>query len=131
MPNLTIPVIVKHCTIAIYRTGKIQATSRKDRFTQCLKIARSRLAQYGFVILNGDNVTDAIGLTGKGRRGEAKHQSEGRSKTVLFDTLYDLFDLEGTKAKAKEESKKAAKKKAQDRRIENKAKFTKKKQVLD
>ncbi len=131
MPNLQIPVIVKHCTVAIYRTAKLTASSKKDRFIQSFKIARSRLQEYGFVIIAGEDLTEAIGLTSKGRKGELRHQAEGRSKTVLFDTLYDLFDIDGKKEKAKWAAKKSAATQAQQRRIENKAKFTKKKQVLD
>lgn len=99
MPNIRIPHLVKHCTIAIYReSAGIESKTKKDRFIQCLKIARSRLAAYGFIVLSGESVTDPIGLTPKGRAREMKHRTEGRAKSLLFDTLYDGFDLDGLKA---------------------------------
>ncbi len=101
MPNLRIPNLVKHMTVAIYREGKISARSKKDKFLQCLAIAKSRCQQYGFVVLAGDKPDADIGLTAKGRARELKHRAEGRAKTVLFDTLYDLYDLDGAKAKAR------------------------------
>ena len=98
MPNLAIPVVVKHMTIAIYREGHITAKTPADRFKQCFMIAKARCAQYGLVSFSGASLTEAIALTPKGRSAELRHKSEGRSKTVLFDTLYDRFDLEGVRA---------------------------------
>jgi hypothetical protein len=98
MPNLTIPTLVKHMTVAIYREGKITAKTKKDRFKQCLQIAKSRCSQYGFVAFAGNSLTEAIALTPKGRAAELRHKAEGRAKTVFFDTLYDEFDLDGKRA---------------------------------
>ena len=126
MPNPRIPVLVKHMTIAILRDGSVHGRSRKDRFQQCFTIAKSRCQQYGFVTYEGASLSEAIGLTSKGRGQESKHLSEGRAKTVLFDTLYDLFDIDGTKAEA---AKKAQEKEAAvvaARQEENKAKYSKK-----
>jgi hypothetical protein len=95
MPNPRIPTLVKHMTIAIYREGKIRGKNQKDRFRQCFEIAKSRCVQYGFATVHGPFT---MGLTGKGRAAELRHKAEGRSKTVLFDTMYDQFDLEGKKA---------------------------------
>jgi hypothetical protein len=92
-----IPTIVKHMTVAIYREGKIPARTRKERFMQCLQIAKSRCAQYGFVVMQGNGIADAIALTPKGRKAELKHKREGGSKTVLFNTLFGQFDLDGKK----------------------------------
>lgn len=125
MPNLQIPVLVKHMAIAIYREGKISAKSRKDKFQQCLEIAKSRCQQYGFTISSGPALSDPIGLTSKGRAREAKHLSEGRAKTVLFDTLYDNFDIDGSKAKQREEEEKKEKAEEKAVREENKAMFSK------
>lgn len=108
MPNLTIPTLVKHMTVAIYREGKISAKTKKDRFKQCLQIAKSRCAQYGFVVFAGASLTEAIALTPKGRAAEQRHKAEGRAKTVLFDTLYSEFDLDGTRAALEEKTKPAA-----------------------
>jgi len=99
-PNLTIPAIVKHMTIAIYRDGKISAKTKADRFKQCFMIAKSRCRQYGFVTFVGDGLTEAIGLTPKGRKREMHHQTHKRSSLTLFDTLYDEFDIDGSKAAA-------------------------------
>jgi hypothetical protein len=126
VPNPRIPALVKHMTIAIYRDGKISGKSRKDRFEQCLQIAKSRCQQYGFVVFGGQSLSEAIGLTSKGRAAESKHLSEGRAKTVLFDTLYDNFDLDGLKALA---VRKAQEKEAETiaaRKEENTAKYSKK-----
>lgn len=125
MPNPRIPALVKHMTIAIYRTGKIHARSRKDKFEQCLKIAKSRCQQYGFVVYEGASLSEAIGLTSKGRQREAKHLTEGRAKTVLFDTLYDNFDIDGSKAKAREEEEKKISERTAELQLENEAKFSK------
>lgn len=108
MPNIRIPVLVKHCCIAIYREGKITARSQKDKFQQALKIAKAQMAKYGYIVLSGDKPSDPIGLTPKGRSAELRHKQEGRSKTVLFDTLYDKFDLEGLKEKAAKKTQEAA-----------------------
>jgi hypothetical protein len=126
MPNPRIPALVKHMTIAIYRDGKISGSTRKDRFSQCFEIAKSRCQQYGFTTSGGGDLSEAIGLTAKGRMREAKHLSEGRAKTVLFDTLYDDFDLDESKMETarklreKEAAVIAARKEA------NEAKYSKK-----
>lgn len=98
MPNIRIPNIVKHCCVAIYREGNISAKSDKDRFQQCLKIAKSRLAEYGYIVLAGERLTDDIGLTPKGRAAELRHKREGRAKSGLFDALYEKHDIDGSRA---------------------------------
>lgn len=109
MANLTIPTLVKHMTVAIYREGKITAKTKKDRFKQCLQIAKSRCAQYGFVVFSGASLTEAIALTPKGRTAEMRHKAEGRAKTVLFDTLYEEFDLDGSRAALEKKTQSTAK----------------------
>lgn len=108
MANFRIPNIVKHCCVAIYREGKISAKTKKDLFLQCFKIAKARLTQYGFIVVTGDSPTASIGLTPKGRAAELRHKREGRAKTLLFDTLYDGFDLDGTKAAEAKKQQEAA-----------------------
>lgn len=108
MPNIRIPNIVKHCCIAIYRDGGVSGRSPKDKFIQCFKIARSRLQQYGFIVASGEDLAAPIGLTPKGRTAEMKHKREGRAKTVLFDTLYDKFDIDGKKAAQEKKLREAA-----------------------
>ncbi len=105
-----IPDILKHCCIAIYREGGVASRSQKDRFKQSLTIARSRLAQYGFIVLAGESIDAPVGLTPKGRSAEQRHKREGRSKSVLFDTLYDKFDIDGHKAEEKKKAEAEAKK---------------------
>ena len=107
MPNPRIPALVKHMTIAIYREGKIHARTKKERFKQCLQIAKSRCAEYGMVVFGGEGLSEAISLTPKGRTAEMRHKSEGRSKTVLFDTLYEQFDIEGKKEAAAKKAQEA------------------------
>ncbi len=110
MPNPRIPALVKHMTIAIYREGKISARGPKDRFKKSFEIAKSRCQQYGFVTFAGQSLSEAIGMTSKGRKADMRHRTEGRAKTVLFDLLYDQFDIDGVKAAAakKEQEKEAA-----------------------
>jgi len=103
-----LPNLIKHATVAIFREGGITAKTQKDKFRQALLIARSRMAQYGFVILGGEKVTDPLHLTPKGKKREQKHRREGRAKSVLFDTLYEKYDIDGSKARAKKELEKAA-----------------------
>lgn len=109
---LRIPNIVKHTAIAIYREGKVSSRSRKDKFIQALKIAKARLAQYGFIVLSGDKPDDPIALTAKGRVREMHHKTEGRSKSVLFDTLFEKFDLDGSRAAAEKALEEKAQKAA-------------------
>lgn len=98
MPNVRIPDLVKHCAIAIMRDRNVRGKNKKDRFLQALAIAKSQLTKYGYITTTGDSPSSAIGLTSKGRVREAKHNREGIAKTVLFDTLYDQFDLDGSRA---------------------------------
>lgn len=100
MSPIRIPVLVKHTTIAIYKTGHIVAKTKEDRFRQALEIAKAQLERYGY-ITNGTKVDD-IGLTAKGRKRELKHRGEGAGKTTLFDTLYRQFDIGGDRAKEEE-----------------------------
>lgn len=109
MPNFRIPNIVKHCTIAIYRKGKVVGANKRDTFIQCFKIARHSLQQQGFIELGSESdLTAAIGLTPKGRGREAYHKREGRSKTLLFDILYDQADLDGSRARKERKAQEAA-----------------------
>jgi hypothetical protein len=126
MPNPAIPALVKHMTIAIYRKGKISAKNKKDRFEQCLKIAKSRCAQYGLTDSPGTSLSEAIGLTPAGRIAEMRHKTEGRQKTVLFDTLYDDFDIDGTKAAKEKTFRERLTEIILGKRDENKAKASKK-----
>jgi hypothetical protein len=103
MPNPRIPVLVKHMAVAIYRHGKIHGRDRKDKFKQSLQIAKSRCQEYGLVVCPMQSLAEDVALTMRGRSFEMKHKQEGRSKTVLFDTLYDEFDIDGKKEKEEKE----------------------------
>ena len=107
-PNFTIPALVKHMTIAIYRKGKITAKSRADLFKQCLMIAKTQCQRYGFVVFAGNGLDEPIGLTPKGRKREMHHQTHGRATIGLFDTLYDQFDIDGSKAAAAQKAQEQA-----------------------
>lgn len=98
-----IPNIVKHCALEIFHTGRISYSSRKDKFIQSLTIARSRLQEYGFILVSDGDLAGEISLTPKGRVGEMKHSMEGVAKSVMFDRLYRQFDIDGSDARKKEE----------------------------
>lgn len=98
MANFAIPNILKHCTVAVYRNGGYAARNEKERFERALKIAKSRLQEYGYLTLAGEDVDSPVTLTPKGRAREQKHRREGRAKSVLFDTLYAKFDIDGSRA---------------------------------
>ena len=129
MPNAKIPSLVKHMTIAIYRDGSIHGKNRKDIFEQCLEIAKSRCREYGFVSFSGQSLSEEVTLTSKGRKQDAKHRVEGRAKTVLFDTLYEDLDVEGTKAAEREKEAKKEKELIEKWKELNKAKFSKKERL--
>lgn len=105
-----LPDILKHNTIAIYRKPDIAATSLKDKFQQCLAIARARLAEYGFLVPLGEEIYDPVALTQKGIIAEMRHNREGREKTVLFDTLFRQYDIDGSRKREAEERDKKRRK---------------------
>ncbi len=125
-PNPRIPDVVKHMTIAIYRDGRIHAKSAKNKFEQCLQIAKSRCQQYGFVLFEGASLSEAVALTPKGRARDAKHAAEGRSKSVLFDTLYEKFDIDGARTAARKAAMEKEAEAVAQRQAENTAKYSKK-----
>jgi hypothetical protein len=88
------PILVKHCALAIYRSGDIKGTILQ-KVHQALLIARARLTEYGFLSKGSEKGgIETIKLTGKGLRREAYHQREkgGVEKTALWDQLYQLLE---------------------------------------
>lgn len=125
MPNIRIPDIVKHCTVAIYRKGRVVGANKRDTFIQCFKIAREMLQKQGYVQLTSlANLASAIALTSMGRAREMKHKREGRAKSILFDTLYDQFDIDGTKAAKARKAQEAAAQLVANRQDQAKAEKT-------
>lgn len=99
------PILVKHCALAIYKSGYCQAKGVK-KVQQALDIAVSRLTEYKFLWKNAGKVKpENIGLTAKGKAAEARHRREtgGGIKTAHWDALYTLMKLE-----AEEENKAGA-----------------------
>jgi hypothetical protein len=90
-----VPILVKHCTVAIFKEGKgVRGSTKQARFDSSLKIARARLEEYGF-LAKGSEKGDAndIQLTSKGRKKEALHRRERdrKRKEALFDKLFQAL----------------------------------------
>lgn len=93
MSLAAIPEILKHCVIAIYQDPKVGG-SGVTAFVRAMKIARSRLAEYGYLTEGSvDGDIENIRLTPKGVKRDAYHKKEGRYKSKLFDMLYTKFQL--------------------------------------
>lgn len=98
MPKNRVPILVKHCTVAIFKEGKgIQGSTKPERFKSSLAVARFRLVEYGY-LMKGSDKGDAndIRLTAKGRVKEVAHTRErgGRGKNTLFDKMYKWIEDE-------------------------------------
>lgn len=90
------PVLVKHCALAIYKSGYCKGVGVK-KVQQALDIAISRLTQYKFLWKNAGKVKpENIQLTAKGKAAEAVHRNEsgGGIKTAHWDALYTLMKFE-------------------------------------
>lgn len=90
------PVLVKHCALAIYKSGYCSGTE-VEKVQQALDIAVSRLVQYGFLWKNAGKVTpEKIKLRAKGKKAESRHRREkdGGLKTKQWNDLYKLIQEE-------------------------------------
>jgi hypothetical protein len=88
MPSTTVslPALLKHNTYAIYLT---LPGGPKERFLNAFAIARSRLAEYGYLTL--DSAFGSVGkikLTAKGKKRNNFHSNEGAAKNKRFDDMY-------------------------------------------
>lgn len=97
-----VPILVKHCTVAIFKEGTgVQGSTKQERFVSSLKIARKRLEEYGF-LAKGSEKGDAndIELTGKGRMSESLHRREkdAKRKNALFDKLFGIMKAQELEA---------------------------------
>jgi len=96
MPAKQIPVLVKHCALAIYKSGYCTGT-KVERVQEALDIAVSRLIQYGFLWKNSGKVTpEKIKLKSKGKTAENRHRRETGAlvKTQQWNVLYKLIQEE-------------------------------------
>lgn len=96
MPAKQMPVLVKHCALAIYKSGYCKGT-KVERVQQALDIAVSRLIEYGFLWKNAGKVApEKIKLTAKGMKAESRHRREkgGNVKTQAWNALYRLIQEE-------------------------------------
>lgn len=96
MPPRQTPVLVKHCALAIYKSGYCSGTGAK-KVQQALDIAVSRLTEYGFLWKNSGKVApEKIKLTSKGMKSEAFHRREfgAKAKTDEWNALYKLIQEE-------------------------------------
>ena len=96
MPRNRVPILVKHCAVAIFtEEKKLKGSTKEERFEAALTIARARLMEYGFLAKGADKGdANEIVLTAKGRKQEAVHARErgGSKKNTLFDKLYRLVE---------------------------------------
>ena len=96
---MPIPVLVKHCALAIYKSGYCKGT-KVEQVQESFDIAVSRLMEYGCLWKDAWKMSKVdpakIKLTGKGKKSEAKHQREGDkgAKTKEWDALYKLIQEE-------------------------------------
>lgn len=96
MPAKQMPVLVKHCALAIYKSGYCQGT-KVGKVQQALDIAVSRLVEYGFLWKNAGKATpEKIKLKAKGQKAESRHRREkdGILKTQAWNALYKLIQEE-------------------------------------
>lgn len=96
MPAKQTPVLVKHCALAIYKSGYCKG-SKVEKVQQALDIAVSRLIEYGFLWKNSGKVTpEKIKLKAKGKKAEARHRREtgAKIKTDEWNALYKLIQEE-------------------------------------
>jgi len=96
MPAKQMPVLVKHCALAIYKSGYCSGTE-VEKVQQALDIAVSRLVQYGFLWKNAGKVSpEKIKLRAKGQKAESRHRREkdGSVKTKEWNALYKLIQEE-------------------------------------
>jgi hypothetical protein len=88
-----IPVLVKHCALAIFKSGDVVGDAFK-KTQDSFKIARHRLTEYGFLV-EGSQLggPENIRLTGKGHTAESRHrrESDNSSKVAQWDKLYALI----------------------------------------
>lgn len=95
MPTSDVPHLLKHCTIAIWRDGKISG-GKQERFVSAWNIARSRLVEYGYLTKGSETGTTArIHLTSKGVQRESFHSREpgGKTKSMLFDQMFRWVEV--------------------------------------
>jgi len=84
MARNTVPVIVKHMTVAIMKKGY--------SFDVALEIARARLMEWGYLHRGADQGdANSIRLTSKGVKKNQTHlrESGGLRKSMTFDKLFE------------------------------------------
>lgn len=95
MASAKVPNLVKHCTLAIWKSGDI-AGGKRERFVSAWNIARARLVQYGYLAKGSESGTaEDIKLTSKGVVREAEHTREagGTAKSMHFDQMFPWIEL--------------------------------------
>lgn len=98
MPAAEVPHLVKHNTIAIWRTGGLSG-GHKERFVSAWNIARARLVQYGFLSKGSEKGKAAdIKLTSKGAKRNREHarEADGKEKSALFDQMFRWIEIAET-----------------------------------
>jgi len=112
MAKATVPFLVKHVALAIYESGDVHGSSKVQKITGAMDIARHRLVEYGFLRRGSEKgAVDQIHLTPKGLERERKHKFHGpAAKNKKFDLLYGLIsavDEEGSTSPSENEDNEA------------------------
>lgn len=93
-----IPAILKHMTVAIFKSSYVPGTG-SVKFLNAFNVARANLSRYGYLSGGEEGPISNIGLTGAGKGEEAKKlaQPRGAEKRAFFDGLFLqwLKDSEG------------------------------------
>jgi len=89
-----VPLILKHCTVAIFKGPHGPSGSTRKKFKESYAIARSRLTEYGFLAPGSeDGPSDNIRLTAKGQQREGFHKREGAWKNAVFNSFFEWIEV--------------------------------------
>ncbi len=89
----SVPDLLKHCTVAVYKSGKVKGGSDAERWQGAWRIARAHLTKYGYLQPGSEEgpVTE-IRFTHKGAGKTRPHTQEGAAKNKLFDSKAHLLE---------------------------------------
>lgn len=84
--------LLKHCTVAVYRSGNVVGATPNERWVGAWNIARARLTQLGFLRPGSETGPAAtIKHTNKGAGKSTKHSAEGEAKNRFFDSKIPIL----------------------------------------
>ena len=93
MAKATVTFLIKHVALAIYESGDVKRTSKTQKITGAMDIARHRLVEYEFLRKGSEKgEISNVKLTPKGQVAERKHKHHGPAKkNQKFYRLYALI----------------------------------------